>query len=219
MGNLIYILFACIAGPLLLMLGVVDKKARLPLAYLLVGLFLALFASELNGALTNNIAVSYRTMITAVTPISEEVLKLIPVLFYATVFSDDRKTLLNISAAEGMGFAMLENAFVLLQAPQGATVLWALIRGFGTGLMHSICTLIVGIAISYVKKKRKLFYTGTFAALSTSIIYHAIFNSLVTSQYKYVGAVLPIVTYLIIVYFLKHQRENKKSIITQGERK
>ena len=219
MGNLIYILFACIAGPLLLMLGVVDKKARLPLAYLLIGLFLALFASELNGALTNNIAVSYRTMITAVTPISEEVLKLIPVLFYATVFSDDRKTLLNISAAEGMGFAMLENAFVLLQAPQGATVLWALIRGFGTGLMHSICTLIVGIAISYVKKKRKLFYTGTFAALSTSIIYHAIFNSLVTSQYKYVGAVLPIVTYLIIVYFLKHQRENKKSIITQGERK
>ena len=219
MGNLIYILFACIAGPLLLMLGVVDKKARLPLAYLLVGLFLALFASELNGALANNIAVSYRTMITAVTPISEEILKLIPVLFYATVFSDDRKTLLNISAAEGMGFAMLENAFVLLQAPQGATVLWALIRGFGTGLMHSICTLIVGIAISYVKKKRKLFYTGTFAALSTSIIYHAIFNSLVTSQYKYVGAVLPIVTYLIIVYFLKHQRENKKSIITQEERK
>ena len=64
MGNLIYILFACIAGPLLLMLGVVDKKARLPLAYLLVGLFLALFASELNGALANNIAVSYHTMIT-----------------------------------------------------------------------------------------------------------------------------------------------------------
>ena len=72
MGNLIYILLACIAGPLLLMLGVVDKKARLPLAYLLVGLFLALFASELNGALANNLAVSYHTMITAVTPISEE---------------------------------------------------------------------------------------------------------------------------------------------------
>lgn len=209
MGNLIYILFACIAGPLLLMLGVVDKKARPPLAYLLIGVFLALFASELNGVLANNLAVSYHTMITAVTPISEEALKLIPVLFYATVFSDDRKTLLNISAAEGMGFAVLENTFALLQAPQSATVLWALIRGFGTGLMHSLCALIVGIAISYVKKKRKLFYTGTFAALSTAIIYHAIFNSLVASQYQYVGAVLPIVTYLVIVYFLKHQEKNK----------
>lgn len=209
MGNLIYILFACIAGPLLLMLGVMDKKARLPLAYLLVGLFLALFASELNGVLANNLAVNYHTMITAVTPISEEVLKLIPVLFYATVFSDDRKTLLNLSAAEGMGFAVLENTFVLLQASQSATVLWALIRGFGTGLMHSLCALIVGIAISYVKKKRKLFYTGTFATLSTAIIYHAIFNSLITSQYQYIGAVLPIVTYLVIVYFLKRQRKNK----------
>lgn len=209
MGNLIYILFACIAGPLLLMLGVVDKKARPSLAYLLVGLFLALFASELNGVLANNLAASYHTMITAATPISEEVLKLIPVLFYATVFSDDRKTLLNISAAEGMGFAVLENTFVLLQAPQSATVLWALIRGFGTGLMHSLCALIVGIAISYVKKKRKLFYTGIFAALSAAIIYHAIFNSLVTSQYQYVGAVLPIVTYLVVVYFLKRQKKIK----------
>ena len=209
MGNLMYILFACIAGPLLMMLGVVDKKARPPLAYLLVGLFLALFASELNGVLANNLAISYHTITTAAMPISEEVLKLIPVLFYATVFSDDRKTLLNISAAEGMGFAVLENTFILLQAPQRATVLWALIRGFGTGLMHSLCVLIVGIAISYVKKKRKLFYTGTFAALSTAIIYHAIFNSLVTSQYQYVGAVLPIVTYLVIVYFLKRQRKNK----------
>ncbi|MBE6917772.1 MAG: PrsW family intramembrane metalloprotease [Ruminococcaceae bacterium] len=192
-----------------MMLGVVDKKARPPLAYLLVGLFLALFASELNGVLANNLAVSYHTITTAATPISEEVLKLIPVLFYATVFSDDRKTLLNISAAEGMGFAVLENTFILLQAPQSATILWALIRGFGTGLMHSLCALIVGIAISYVKKKRKLFYTGTFAALSTAIIYHAIFNSLVTSQYQYIGAVLPIVTYLVIVYFLKRQRKNK----------
>ena len=218
MGNLIYILFACIAGPLLLMLGVVDKKARPPLAYLLVGLFLALLASELNGVLVNKLSVSYYTVTTTVTPISEEVLKLIPVLFYATVFSDDRKTLLNISAAEGMGFAVLENTFILLQAPQSATILWALIRGFGTGLMHSLCTLIVGIGISYVKKKRKLFYTGTFAALSVAIIYHAIFNSLVISQYQYVGIVLPIVTYLIIVYFLKRQK-NYKSIIMQEERK
>lgn len=218
MDNLIYILFTCIAGPLVLMLGVVDKKARLPLGYLLVGLFLALLASELNGVLVNKLSVSYYTVTTTVTPISEEVLKLIPVLFYATAICDDRKTLLNISAAEGIGFAVLENTFVLLQAPQNATVLWALIRGFGTGLMHSLCTLIVGIGISYVKKKRKLFYTGTFAALSVAIIYHAIFNSLVISQYQYVGIVLPIVTYLVIVYFLKRQK-NYKSIIMQEERK
>ena len=209
MGNLIYILFTCIAGPLLLMLGVVDKKARPSLAYLLVGLFLALFTSELNGVLLSGLAVDYYTTTTVVAPISEEIIKLLPVLFYATIISDDRKNLLNISAAEGVGFAVLENTFILLQSPQSATVLWALIRGFGTGLMHSLCTLIVGIAISYVKKRRKLFYTGTFAALSTAIIYHSIFNSMVISQYQYVGAALPIVTYLAIVFFLRHQRKNK----------
>jgi Na+/H+ antiporter NhaC len=53
---------------------------------------------------------------------------------------------------------------------------------------------MVGWGVSYVKKRRKLFYCGTFALLSSAIIYHATYNLLVQSKYQYVGILLPIVT-------------------------
>ena len=72
----------------------------------------------------------------------------------------------------------------------------AVIRAFGAGLMHGMCTLLVGAGITFVKKKRKIFWVGTFALLSTAIIYHGIYNMLVQSDYKTVGYLLPISTYI-----------------------
>jgi hypothetical protein len=62
--------------------------------------------------------------------------------------------------------------------------------------MHGMCTLLVGVGISFVKKKSKLFVVGTFGLLSTAIVYHGIYNILVQSRYSIVGAILPIVTYI-----------------------
>lgn len=69
-------------------------------------------------------------------------------------------------------------------------------HAFGTGLMHGMCTLLVGVGISFVKKRRKLFAVGTFGLLSTAIVYHGIYNILIQSEYSMVGALLPIVTYM-----------------------
>ena len=74
-------------------------------------------------------------------------------------------------------------------------VLRSIIRAFGAGLMHGMCTLLVGVGISFVKKKRKLFVVGTFALLSTAITYHGIYNMLVQSDYSIIGYLLPITTY------------------------
>jgi RsiW-degrading membrane proteinase PrsW (M82 family) len=97
--------------------------------------------------------------------------------------------------ATGIGFAILENAFYLLNYPD-FTMLNAAIRAFGAGLMHGMCTLLVGVGISFVKKKSKLFAVGTFGLLSTAIVYHGIYNILVQSEYSIVGALLPIATYI-----------------------
>ena len=59
-----------------------------------------------------------------------------------------------------------------------------------------------------VKKKRKLFYSGTFALLTLAIIYHAIYNTLVQSDYKYLGFVLPMLTYLPAIVALKKQKKS-----------
>jgi RsiW-degrading membrane proteinase PrsW (M82 family) len=72
----------------------------------------------------------------------------------------------------------------------------AIIRAFGAGLMHGMCTLLVGVGISFVKKKSKLFAVGTFGLLSTAIVYHGIYNIWIQSEFSIVGALLPIATYI-----------------------
>ena len=87
----------------------------------------------------------------------------------------------------------------------------AVIRAFGSGLMHGMCTLLVGTGISFVKKKSKMFAVGTFGFLSTAIVYHGIYNILIQSKYSIIGALFPIVTYIpfLIWRFVVKPRRSK----------
>ena len=195
MDNMIYILFISISIPLLLMALLVEKKARFPIIFMLIGIFVSVFASEVNAVFAQTLDMDMYSITTIVTPVTEELLKALPILYYAVVISDKREKLFTASMAPGIGFAILENAFYLLNYPN-FSMLNAVIRAFGAGLMHGMCTLLVGVGISFVKKKSKLFAVGTFGLLSTAIVYHGIYNILVQSEYSMVGACLPIVTYI-----------------------
>ena len=195
MDDMIYILFVSVFVPILLMANLIEKKARLPIVFVLAGIFISVFAAELNGVLRQMLPLNNYELTIIVTPMTEEVLKALPVLFYALVISDKQERLFTASMATGIGFAVLENAYYLLTSHHW-NVLDAVARAFGTGLMHGICTLLVGVGIIFVKKKRKIFWVGTFALLSTAITYHGIYNMLVQSQYEIIGYLLPISTYI-----------------------
>ena len=195
MDNMIYILFISISIPLLLMALLMEKKARLPISFMIIGIFVSVFASEVNGLLSNLLSMDMYSKTVIVTPVSEELLKALPILYYAIVISDKRERLFTASMAIGIGFALLENAYFLLNS-DNFTIIIAIIRAFGAGLMHGMCTLLVGVGISFVKKKRKLFAVGTFGLLSTAIVYHGIYNILIQSEFSIVGALLPIATYI-----------------------
>lgn len=193
------------------MMLLVEEKARLPIAFMMVGIFISVFASEVNGALLNIFQLSRYNATITLAPITEELLKALPVLFFAIVVSDKKEKLFTASMATGIGFAILENAYFLIVNYQTFSFVSALVRGFGTGLMHGMCTLLVGFGISFIRKRRKLFAVGTFALLTTAITYHSIFNLLVQSQYSKVGAFLPLVTYLPFLiwrYVKKKKRIN-----------
>ena len=128
-------------------------------------------------------------------PISEEILKALPILFFATLLSPKKEAVFTAAMAIGIGFAVLENAFYMLN-DTSFNMIDAIVRAFGAGLMHGMCTLLVGVGILFVKKKRKLFVVGTFAMLSTAITYHGIYNMLVQSDYQIIGYLLPIATYI-----------------------
>ena len=211
MDDMIYILFISIFVPIMLMANLIEKKARLPIVFVLAGMFISVFAAEVNGVLRLMLPLSSYELTIIVTPMSEELLKALPIVFYALVISDRAEALFTASMATGIGFAVLENAYYLLNRPQW-NILDAVIRAFGPGLMHGMCTLLVGAGITFVRKKRKVFWVGTFALLSTAIIYPGIYNMLVQSQYKMIGQLLPISTYIpFLMWRLKKKHARGKA--------
>ncbi|MGN0317279.1 MAG: PrsW family glutamic-type intramembrane protease [Lachnospira sp.] len=216
MVQMIYLLFICIAVPMMLMLFLLEKQSRVTVGYMILGLVMCLFAGEVNAFLINLMRLDLLYATITLTPITEELLKSLPVLFYAFVISDKRERLLSLAMAHGIGFAILENAYIMTQNIENADFILALIRGFATGLMHGLCTAAVGYGISYVRKRKKLFYTGTFGLLTAAAIYHAIFNVLVQSPYQYIGFLLPMLTYIPIVIYIN---KTKKSINKVGKDK
>ena len=192
---MVYIIMICMVVPLLLLMTLLGKQARLLLGFVLGGMVLAVSAYEINSLVCILFGLSGAELSVKASPIIEEILKALPVLFFAILVSDDRKQVLQLSMAVGIGFAILENAFLLLTYAEQVDIGWAIVRGVSTSLSHGICTMIVGCGILFVHKQKKLFYTGTFALLAAAMTLHAIFNLLIQSPYDYVALALPIVIY------------------------
>ena len=130
MENMSYIIFICITVPMLFLLPIIrDRFARVIVGYMICGLFCCLLVSEINGILLNLFGNDYVYVTTTITPISEEIVKALPVLFFAFVVSDSREKLVAIGFAAGIGFAILENMVILLQNVSSVSLFWALIRG------------------------------------------------------------------------------------------
>ena len=214
MDNLIYILFVSVFVPILLMACLVEKKARQPIIFVLTGIFISVFAAEVNGLLLAFLPMDTFEITIIVTPITEEILKAVPILLFATVLSAKKEALFTAAMAVGIGFAVLENAFYLLNY-SSFNMVDAIIRAFGAGLMHGMCTLLVGVGISFVKKKSKMFVVGTFALLSTAITYHGIYNMLVQSDYRGIGYLLPISTYIPFMIWRIKKVKQKNAKITR----
>lgn len=203
MENLNLILFISFAAPLLMTLFICKGRARTLLTFLLIGIVVCLFCGEFNALIMKMLPFDRRYYTSNFTPLFEEFFKALPILVYAFMFNPKRRTLLECAVLVGVGFAILENAFILGSAAATVSVTNALIRGFGAGMMHGVCTLAVGYGMTFVHTRRKLFYTGTTALLAVATIYHAIYNTLVQSPYQFIGFLLPMLTFIAVLVLLK----------------
>ena len=218
MENISYIVFICFALPFLLGIPIVRKQTRQVLLFTFIGMCCCLFISEVNGLINSLIGQNLFYVTTNITPLTEELIKMLPILIYAIFISSERQALLTIAFMTGLGFALLENSTILVETVVvhgSIDILWALIRTLGAGLLHSLCTTAVGVGISFIRDQKKIFLCGTFALLSSAIVYHSVYNSLIQSDYKYLGAAMPMLTYLIVVTILvvsyrKHLNQIKR---------
>lgn len=220
MENMIYILFICIVVPLALSLPLISKNSRRIMAFIIIGICSALFISEVNGLILRLMDFDAVYVTTIITPATEEVIKAIPILIYAFVFSDNIEKLIGSSFALGIGFALFENTYILINSMEAVSIQWAIVRGFSTALMHGISTAYVGYGMSFIRKRKKLFFCGTFTLLTMSIIYHGVFNMLVQSEnLKYLGFVLPLASYILVakepIMRYKNRKKSEKNEISE----
>ena len=206
MEDINLMLFICIAAPLCMMLFVMKGHSKAILGLLLTGLFMCLFAGEVNGLILLQTGLPRRFLTVNITPIVEEILKALPIVVIAFLFRPKRQFLLEGALAVGVGFATLENVCLLSSGSASLSFGLILARGFGAGLMHGVSTLAVGYSMTLVNSDRKLSFTGTIAALSGAIIYHSIYNIMVQSAYPALGILLPIVTYIPLLLFMRKKK-------------
>ena len=211
MGNLIVNTLLCILIPILMLCGLLDKKARIPCIALMLGCCMCLAAYYLNTYLYPRLGCTYFYLITTISPMVEELLKFLPILVFSCVCSHEKEQIVPFAFATGIGFAIIENSYMLLQSADTATTVWIITRGIGTGLMHGMSTAMLGVGIYMARQDRRLIFVGTLSALFLAIMYHGAYNCMIqTDSIKFLGILLPIFTYIAV--FLSYNKIDLKKI-------
>ncbi len=218
MDQLIIILYICILVPTSLGLIFMRDHTRTTVIFLGLGLTSCLFAAYINGYIRNISGMSEFDMTYLVTPLVEELLKMIPIVQYVFLFRPKKRDIVSSSIMVGIGFAILENSYILASDIGAATIGWAFIRGLGAGMMHGICTLMVGFGLTLFYIRRKFSVVGTYALLIFAVVYHACYNLLIQSAYRFGGIILPLFTVAVMLSVHLLNKKIVKSEKTDHER-
>ena len=140
---------------------------------------------------------------TQIAPVIEEVMKLLPLLFFMVIFEPKIEKFRLAAIITAVSFATFENICYL--TGNGAEQIgFLLIRGFGAGAMHVVCGGAYSEVLLLVWENRMLRSVRLPGILFVAIVYHAIYNLLVS-----VGGTLQVIAYfipvttLLLVLFLK----------------
>lgn len=191
-------IFVCIAAPLLLSTIYIGKKYRSFIIFTLAGMGACLLSAYINTFFASLYKADFINATTQIAPVVEEVMKLLPLLFYLLVFEPRSEKIRMAVVILATGFATFENIVYLIE--NGAAQLsFILIRGLGTGAMHIVCGGIVGIGLVYVWQHSWLKIAGTFGLLCSAITFHACYNLLIAhgDLTQYIAFALPLLTIII----------------------
>ena len=196
--NYIENIFICLAAPLFIAVICLRGTWKRLIIFLLCGMTACLLSSYISTffAIERGADILFASI--EIAPVVEEVMKLLPVLFYLLVFEPDRLDTLECLITSAIGFATLENVCYLTQ--NGAShILHLLIRGFSTGAMHVVCGAIVGLGLYGLWNRLWLRTYGTVGILALAIVYHGIFNLLVSRPgiSARIGYVIPVLTIVL----------------------
>ena len=141
-------IFICMASPLLVAALCMGRRRLRFFLFGVAGMGVCLLSAYINTFL----AAVYQTDALAATveiaPVVEEVMKLLPLVFYLLVFEPEAERIKPAAITAALSFATFENVCYLIQNGAGRFS-FIFFRGFGTGAMHVLCGLIVGGGLTY----------------------------------------------------------------------
>lgn len=201
----------CIAIPLIIAVFFLKGSARRVIAFFVAGMGVCLLAAYMGGYLEYALAMSIEDTSIFISPVSEEIMKFMPVLLYILLLGPSDDELILASVGVGAGFATFENVCHILSNGSWS-ITHILIRGLATGVMHMICLLALSMAIVVLREYDSLTFPVLMGALGISVSFHALYNLLVSRAgvSSYIGYVIP-VTVAIAVSLLKEKIMSKKS--------
>ncbi len=130
----------CIAIPLLISLLFVRGEVLRYVAVFLLGMGVCLIAAYISGFLNLVTGMGENDMSIFLSPVVEELMKLMPLLFFLVMFDPEDRTLTMLAVAIGAGFATFENCCYILTSGAGSLT-YVLIRGLAVGVMHIVSVL------------------------------------------------------------------------------
>ena len=189
----------CIAIPLLLSLLFLRGNARTFTASFLLGMVFCLLAGYISGFICFVSGLSENDTSVFISPVIEEAMKFLPLLFYLFIFSPENDGLLMSAVGTGAGFGTFENCCYILTS--GADHLgYVLIRGMAVGVMHIVSLLALVCGVILVRRTQALSFSGIVGALSLSMTFHGLYNLLVSEPglSSAIGYILPLLTGIIL---------------------
>lgn len=189
--------FFCLLAPILPALVFLKGEARRFNLFFVFGMTAALCSGFLNPILFELFQNQDNSGAIYIAPISEELLKALPILIYILTANPKHDSIITSSIAVGIGFATLEN-FVYITGIGNTSLYFLLLRGFSAGIMHTICTIVLGYGMSLIRDKRTD-PVYIFGLLSIVITNHAIYNLTATTNLsiRYFGWSFPAICVVV----------------------
>ena len=194
-------IFVCVASPLLIAMLCMGKERVRFFLFCLAGMGACLLSAYINSFFSAIYQAGNLTATAEIAPVVEEVMKLLPLLFYLVVFEPNPGDITSASLGIAVGFGTFENVCYLTEnGAESFSIL--LIRGISAGALHILCGIAVGYGVAHVFRRSWIALTGTVGVVGACIVFHGVYNLLISGDggWKTAGYLFP--SGLILILFI-----------------
>ena len=193
-------IFICLAAPFLIAALGTNAGNRKNYLFIVLGFVCCIISAYLNTFFSVLYNAQDTTAVLEISPVIDETVKLMPLLFGLIVFELQPKEGGNIIFNIAVGFATFENICYLLENGTG-NLFYLFVRGFSSGAMHITCAFIIGYGLRVFRRPAALRAAGIFGLLCVAITFHATFNMLMKTDgiIKQLGYAIPIASCIVLL--------------------